>query len=65
MSTMLEYLQWLEEDSVMHRNVLIASVDAWDMLRLEAVHILLHIFHHVHFPTTSPLSLQLTLLFYY
>lgn len=49
----------------MHRNVLIASVDAWDTLRLEAVHILLHIFHHVHFPITSPLSLQLTLLFSY
>lgn len=68
-SRMLEYLQGLEEDSVMHRNVLIAGVDAWDTLRLGTVHIHLHFFYPLAFSTTcispSLLSLQLTLLFSY
>lgn len=37
LSRNLECLQQLEEAAVIHRNVLIARVGVWNMLRLDAV----------------------------
>lgn len=49
MSRKLEYLQRLEEHVLIHRNVLIARVDVWDVLRLEAV--CLCLLKEIFFPT--------------